>query len=164
MIRLVSVFSLLGILLLSAGGTPSWAQSAPEKAFKERQEIMKSLWRGYYRDMASVASGQSTDLAPIPAKAAQASEALKKFATLFPAGSGRDAVPETRTKPEAWTQKAEFEAATMALINETNTMGELAKAGNLAGAKAQWPKVAEACGACHGGPSKSGGKFRFEAP
>lgn len=52
----------------------------------------------------------------------------------------------------------------MALINETNTMGELAKAGNLAGAKAQWPKVAEACGACHGGPSKSGGKFRFEAP
>jgi cytochrome c553 len=28
--------------------------------------------------------------------------------------------------------------------------------------KAAWPKIAEACGACHGGPSKSGGKFRFE--
>ena len=39
-----------------------------------------------------------------------------------------------------------------------------ARSGNLDAVKAQWLKVAEACGACHGGPAKSGGKFRFEEP
>jgi cytochrome c556 len=39
-----------------------------------------------------------------------------------------------------------------------------ARSGNLDAVKAQWLKVAEACGTCHGGPAKSGGKFRFEEP
>ena len=50
------------------------------------------------------------------------------------------------------------------LVAETDAIGAAAKSGNLDAVKAQWLKVAEACGACHGGPAKSGGKFRFEEP
>ncbi len=163
MIRIVSGLALAGVLFLSLSGTPSRAQSAPGEAVKERQQIMKSFWPNYYRDMSRVARGESTDLASIPAKAAQASETFKKVSLLFAPGTGRDAVPETRAKPEVWTQKAEFEAAISTIINETNALGEAAKSGNLDAVKAQYAKVAEACGGCHGGPAKSGGKFRFEA-
>lgn len=161
MFRLVSAFALPAVLLLSATGL-SLAQPAPASAVKERQEIMKQLWPSYYRDMARVARGESTDFAAVAAKAPQASEALKKVALLFAPGTGRDAAPDTRAKPEIWTQKADFDAAMTALIAETNALGEAAKSGNADAVKAQFTKVAEACGGCHGGPSKSGGKFRFE--
>jgi cytochrome c556 len=47
-------------------------------------------------------------------------------------------------------------------VKETAAFGEASQAGNLDAMKAAWTKVAQACGACHGGPAKSGGKFRFE--
>jgi cytochrome c556 len=162
MIRIVAALALAGTLFLSADKTPSWAQSAPAQAVKDRQEIMKGLWPNYYRDMARAARGESTDLASIATKASQAGDALKKAQLLFSPGTGRDAVPDTRAKPEVWTQKAEFDAAMVALIAETNAMGDTAKSGNAAAIKTQWAKIGEACGACHGGPTKSGGKFRFE--
>jgi len=164
MIRIASGVALAGALFLSLNGVPSWAQSAPAQAVKDRQEMMKTVWPSYYRDMSRVARGESTDIAAIPAKAAQASESFKKVALLFTPGSGRDAVPETRAKPEIWTQKAEFDAAIALMIKETDALGEVAKNGNLDAFKAQWAKVGEACGGCHGGPAKSGGKFRVEVP
>lgn len=160
MIRFALAAALLATTLLSSDG--SWAQPAPAQAVKERQETMKQLWPSYYRDMARVARGESSDMAAVAAKAPQASEALKKAALLFAPGTGRDAVPDTRAKPEIWTQKADFDAAITALITETNALGEVAKSGNAEAYKAQFAKVAEACGGCHGGPAKSGGKFRFE--
>lgn len=157
------VAAMCATAVLACGSVVGFAQApSPAQAVKERQDIMEKLWPNYYRDMSAVARGQSTDIAGIPAKAAAASEAVKKVSQLFPAGTGRDAVPSTRTKPEAWTQRAEFDGAFTTLINETNTLGEVAKGGNLDAVKAQFQKVAQACGGCHGGPVKSGGKFRFE--
>ncbi len=162
MIRIVSACAFASLLCLASVGPSVQAQTAPAQIFKERQEIMKQLWPGYYRDMSRATRGEITDLPPLAVKATQASEQLKKLSTLFPAGSGREAVPETRAKPEIWTQRADFNAAIDKLAAETVAFGEAAKAGNADAMKAAWPKVAEACGACHGGPSKSGGKFRFE--
>src|SRR4051794_29327348 len=120
MIRIVSGVALAGVLLLSLNATSSRAQSvSPADAVKQRQEVMKGVWPNYYRDMSRVARGENADISSITAKAAQASETLKKVALLFAPGTGRDAVPETRAKPEIWTQKAEFDAALVALINET---------------------------------------------
>ena len=164
MARIISALALGGSLLLLAGGTVAWTQSSPAQMVEQRQELMKSLFPSYYRDMAQVVRGQSNDLAGVATKASQASDALKKAAVLFPQGSGREAVPKTRAKPEVWTQRAEFEAAMTKLVAETDAIGAAAKSGNLDAVKAQWLKVAEACGACHGGPAKSGGKFRFEEP
>ena len=164
MTRTVAALALAGSLFLMAGETAAWAQTAPAQAVEQRQEIMKSLFPSYYREMAQVVRGQSSDLAAVATKAGQASEALKKAAQLFPPGTGRDAVPKSRAKPEIWTQRADFEAALTKMVAETDAMGAAAKSGNLDAVKAQWLKVAEACGGCHGGPTKSGGKFRFEEP
>ena len=163
MARIVSVVALGGSLLLLAG-TVAWTQSSPAQMVEQRQEAMKILWPSYYQEMARVVRGQSNDLAGVATKASQASDALKKAAVLFPQGSGREAVPKTRAKPEVWTQRAEFEAALTKMVAETDAIGAAARSGNLDAVKAQWLKVAEACGACHGGPTKSGGKFRFEEP
>lgn len=161
MLRIVSTLLLATTVTLAAGSVTLMAQSAPAEVVKAREDLMKSLWRGYYRDMSQAAKGEG-DFQAVAVKATQATEQLKKFVTLFPQGSGRDAVPTTRAKPEIWTQRAEFEAAANTLAKETAAFGDAAKSGNVEAMKAQWAKVAEACGACHGGPAKSGGKFRFE--
>ena len=130
---------------------------------KERQDLMGGLFRNYYRDFSQVARGESTDVAGIPAKSQQAVAALQKFGTLFPTGTGREAVPDTRAKPEVWSQRANFDAALTKLITETQKLGDVAKTGGVDAVKTQYAVVAEACGGCHGGPGKSGGTFRFEA-
>jgi cytochrome c556 len=157
MIRFASAVALATALLSPTG---SWAQS-PAQAVKERQEIMKQIWPAHYRDLARAAR-EGTDLAAVPAKATQAADAVRKFSTLFPPGSGREGVPDTRAKPEIFTQKSEFDAAVTALVTSTDALGETAKTGNADAVNAQFAKVAEACGGCHGGPVTSGGKFRFE--
>ena len=98
MARIISAAALGGSLLLLAGGTVAWTQSSPAQLVEQRQELMKSLFPSYYRDMAQVVRGQSNDLAAVATKATQANEALKKLAVLFPAGSGRETVQKTRAK------------------------------------------------------------------
>ena len=49
-----------------------------------------------------------------------------------------------------------------ALIDASDTIGDDAKKGDVEKVKADWTILAKACGACHGGPKKAGGKFRFE--
>ena len=161
MTRVISALAALETLFLLAVGTAGWAQT-PAQMVEQRQKIMESLWPNYYQPIARAVRGQSSDLAGIPAKAAEAVEALKKVGQSFPPGTGREAVPKTRAKPEIWTQRADFEAALTKMIAETDAVGAAAKSGNVDAVKAQWLKVAEACGGCHGGPEKSGGKFRFE--
>jgi len=161
MIRVVSALSATAFLLV-AGGQASVAQTAPAQIVKERQDAMKKMWPGYYKDIATTVRSGSPDLTVVATKAAQASAHVKETAQLFPPGTGRDVVPTTRAKPEVWTQRADFEAALTALIDATNAIGDDAKKGDVEKVKADWTNLAKACGACHGGPEKSGGKFRFE--
>ncbi len=161
MIRIVSACALAGFLSFAAVGPALHAQTAPAQVAKEREDLMKGLWRDYYRDMSQAAKGEG-DPKVLAVKATEAAAQMKKFGTLFPAGSGREGAPDTRAKPEIWTQRAEFDAAVDKMVVETTAFADAAKAGDREGMKAAWPKIAEACGACHGGPSKSGGKFRFE--
>jgi cytochrome c556 len=147
-------------LLLSASQT-SFAQT-PADIVKERQHGMDENWTTYLRDVAGTLRSGSPDLALVATNAAQASEHVKKLATLFPPGTDRNAVPTTRAKPEVWTQRADFDAAMTALADALKTLSNDAKKGDLEKVKADWTDAAKACGACHGGPVKAGGKFRFE--
>jgi len=161
MTRLVPALALAATIVL-AGGTISFAQTAPAQIVKERQDAMKKMWPDFYKAIAvSIRSG-NPDLPLIAAQAAKAGEHLKTVAQLFPPGTGRDVVPTTRAKPEIWTQRAEFEATLTALVDATKAIGDDAKSGNVDKVKADWTTLAKACGGCHGGPEKSGGKFRFE--
>ena len=151
-------------LVLVAGVSHQAAAQNAVAVVKERKDLMGAMWPSHYKEFSAVAKGESTDMAGVPAKALAASAAVRKLPALFPAGTGREAAPETRAKPEIWSQRAEFEAAVAKLAGETEKLGEVAKGGNLDAYKVQFTAVFQACGGCHDGPAKSGGKFRFEAP
>ena len=153
--------SALAMVAVALIGTSALAQSAAD-AVKQRQDIMKGLF-GNYRTASQIARGESTDVASVPASAEKAIADIRKFATLFPAGSGREAVPDTRAKPEVWSMRSEFEAKNTALIEETQKLANAAKTGDIEAVKAQYANVSRSCGGCHGGPRPSGGTFRFEA-
>jgi cytochrome c556 len=133
----------------------------PAKIVEDRQDAMDKMWPDFYRDIARTVRSGTPDLTLVANKAAQAGEHLKKVEQLFPPGTGRDVVPATRAKPEVWTERADFEAALKALADATKTIGDDAKSGDADKVKTDWTSVAKACGACHGGPEESGGKFRF---
>jgi len=161
MTRMIPALALAAAFVL-AGGQMSFAQTAPAQIVKARQDGMEKNWTDYFKDIATTIRSGNPDLPLVATKAAGAIEHLKKLAQLFPPGTGRDVVPATRAKPEVWTQRADFEAALIALMDATKTIAEDAKGGDVEKVKADWTSLAKACGGCHGGPKKSGGKFRFE--
>ena len=145
-------------------GSLALAQADKTQTVKERQELMKSFWPNYVRAFAQLTRGETADLAVVSAKAKEAADAMKKIPALFPVGTDRSAVPETRAAPEIWTKREEFEATAAKLWTETSKLAETAATGSMDAVRAQATKVVDACGGCHGGAAKSGGKFRFEAP
>jgi len=158
----ISSASLLALAVIFCADHDAFAQSAPAQIVKQRQDAMESLWRDHYKAVAATVRTDQPDLKLVAANAAKANETLQKLATLFPPGTGRDVVPDTRAKPEIWSNRSEFEANLKALLDASTALAADAKAGNVQKVKADWTDLAKACGGCHGGPTKSGGKFRFE--
>ena len=161
MTRIASV-SLLAVALIAWASQYASSQTAPAQIVKERQDAMGSLWTDAYRAVAATVRTDQPDLQLVATNTAKAGETLKKLATLFPPGTGRDAVPATRAKPEIWSDRKDFETALTALVDANKSLGDEAKASSVEKVKAAWTNLAKACGGCHGGPTKSGGKFRFE--
>ena len=160
MTRMVRILA-LAIAVMFGGGQVSLAQT-PAQIVKARQDAMEKMWTGYFKDIATTIRSGNPNLSLIATNAAGAVEHEKKIAQLFPPGTGRDVVPTTRAKPEIWSQRADFEATLAALMDATRTIAADAKSGDVEKVKADWTVLAKACGGCHGGPKKSGGKFRFE--
>jgi cytochrome c556 len=159
-LREVSLAAAALVVVLGAAAATSQDKTA---LVTQRQEIMKNLWPNYYDTLAKAAKGDAAAFSAAPQKAREANEIVRNYHTFFPAGTGRDAVPQTRATPEVWSQRSEFEGALRTLADETAKLGDVAKAGDAEAYKTQFGNVMKACGACHGGPPKSGGKFRFEA-
>jgi cytochrome c556 len=155
---------LIGLVVaMSVVATLSFAQSDPIQIVKKRQEDMKSFSSTYMRGIFELRKDGTGDLGNIAIKAREASDAFKTIPSLFPAGTDRAAFQETRASPEIWSKRAEFETYVAKLVAETTKLADLAASGKREDARAQSSVVIEACFSCHGGPSKSGGKFRFEA-
>lgn len=154
---LVSSLAFVGVGLLA---WQSVAQSSVAEIVKTRQEDMKKMGSSF-KYVVPIVKGESDDLSVAVAPLTAVSEIAKQIPSLFPPGSGHDAVAESRAKPEVWTKRAEFEAAATQLADESGKLLAAAKANDLAGFKAQFKAYASACGGCHEGPSKDGGKFRY---
>lgn len=137
------------------------AQADKAALVKARQELMSQMGRAF-GPLGRVIRGESQDIADAVASAEVMSANAKKIVASFPAGTGRDAVPETRAKPEIWSRRAEFEAAATKLAEESDKLLAAAKSNDVAALRAQFGPFGQACGGCHEGPSKSGGTFRFE--
>jgi cytochrome c556 len=74
--------------------------------------------------------------------------AARQIPASFPEGTGPNA-GKTDALPSIWQNWADFQAKAKALETESAKLLELAKAGDEAGFKAQFPTVARTCGGCH---------------
>ncbi|MSP83836.1 MAG: cytochrome c [Alphaproteobacteria bacterium] len=73
-------------------------------------------------------------------------KAAKMVLDVFPEGS---TTPESRAKPEIWTNWATFEAAGKALQMAAADLVVAAEGGDMAAISAAAGKVGDACGGCH---------------
>jgi cytochrome c556 len=157
------MLALAGIALLGTAGLAAGAaaqQMSPDELMKAREELMKGMSRNIGGIFMTV-KGDDDDVAGIPAKATALSELAPKLIALFPPNTGHDAIPASRAKPEIWAEWAVFEAAANALVAESAKLAAAAQGGDMEAIRAQLGPTGEACGGCHEGPSKDGGKFRF---
>ena len=137
------------------------AQSDPTAIIvKERKDLMRTMGKSF-KPLVAVVKDESTDLAAAAEAARTMNKSIVIAALLFPVGTAKGEAPESRAKPAVWTKSAEFEAAAKKLIDETANLVEAANSGDVEAFKAQFKIMAKACGGCHEGPSKEGGKFRF---
>jgi cytochrome c556 len=153
----------VGVLVVVGAGLAevAIAQTDAVAIVKARQDLMGSLFP-HLRPIRDVVQGRSTDLDGAAASARRFADATKQIVARFPPGTGREAAPDTRAKPEIWSKRAEFEATANLLVVEAEKLAAAAATKNVEAIRPQFATVVQACGGCHGGPADSGGTYRFE--
>ena len=91
----------------------------------------------------------SPDLAVIASNAATIRGLAPKVTTWFPKGTGPESGVKTEARAEIWTDGAGFAAAARRLEPEAAKLEALARAGDLAGVRAQVRVVGGTCKGCH---------------
>ena len=136
------------------------SQSQTSALVKHRQSMMKQMG-----DTAGVLfpifKGQKNNFGDAVVAAATVFTLAKQITSVFPPGSGRDAAPGSRAKPEVWSKRAEFEAAAVRLVQESGKLIDAAKSNQIETFRTQFKAFGAACGECHSGREDKGGKFRF---
>jgi cytochrome c556 len=137
---------LLGASLLTVA---SAAGPKPEDAAKYRQSVYTIIgWN--FKPIGAMVKGEVPFDAAAVTRHAEYVELMSKAALEgFPEGSGPDAVKNTESKPEIWTNWDKFETAMTDFQQEAAKLTEAAKGGDEAAIKAQFGKTAETCKACH---------------
>jgi cytochrome c556 len=136
------------------------AQADTSSIVKERKELMKSMG-GAFGPIITFVKGQNNDLVGAAAAAQKMHDSMVKAFGLFQVGTAKGEAPESRAKPEVWSNAAEFKAASDALIEASAKLAEAGNSGDADAFKAQLQPVGKACGSCHKGKADDGGKFRF---
>lgn len=114
---------------------------AREANFKTLGKSMKAITDGLKAD--------SPDMAAIAANAATIRGLAPKISAWFPKGTGPGAGVKTEARAEIWTDPAGFAAAARRLEPEAAKLEALARAGDVAGARAQVRMVGGSCKGCH---------------
>ena len=136
------------------------SQSQASALVKHRQSIMKQMGQTY-RVFGPILKGKNKNVRDAMAAAATVRTLAKQITAVFPNGSGRETIPETRAKPEVWSQRVEFEAAAERLVEESNKLIDAASTNQFQTFRTQFKALVTACGGCHSGKAAKGGKFRF---
>jgi cytochrome c556 len=150
--------------VIAVGVTGASAQNVGPDFVKQRQDYMSSMFRGGIATFRKYASGEETNAAAVVESATRLAALAGDMNKWFPPGTDRDSLAGSRAKPEVWTKKAEFDAASAKLVDESKKLASIAASGNADAIKSQITATVTACGGCHGGPGATGGTFRFEKP
>jgi cytochrome c556 len=138
------------VLALGAGvSATAFAQAKPDVLVAQRQAAMKLIGK-YWGPLAGMASGKVTPYnADIVARNATYLQNLVEMPwDGFHVSTKGE---KSRALPEVFTNKAKFDEIAQRLQTEVAKLGEVARAKNDAGVKAQFGAVGKACGACHEG-------------
>ena len=114
---------------------------AREANFKTMGKAMKTMNDGLKAD--------TPDLSAIAANAAAIRGLAPKITTWFPKGTGPESGVKTEAKAEIWKDPAGFAAAARRLEPEAAKLEALARAGDVAGVRAQVRVVGGTCKGCH---------------
>jgi cytochrome c556 len=144
--RLLSAAVCAAALAL-AGGAALAAVNA-KTVIETRQTNLKSMGKAM-KAMNEGLKADAPDMAAIAANAATIRGFAPKITTWFPKGTGPEAGVKTEAKAEIWTDPAGFAAAASRLEPEITKLETLARAGDVAGARAQFRMVGGACKGCH---------------
>jgi cytochrome c556 len=147
--------------LVAVAASDLSAQMQGLELVKQRKKEMGQMGKAF-GPLVKIVKGENENYDDALASAEIMNANAKKIVANFPAGSGRDAVPESRAKPDIWTKRAEFDAAAAKLVAESEKLIDAAKLKDPQAFRVQFKAYGAACGACHDGPKKSGGKFRYK--
>ncbi len=158
--RLQALAGMVAIAVSAAVAGELLAQTDGAALVKQRQDEMKAMGKSF-GPLVAVLRGESTDFAAAAASAETMNTNAAKIVASFPEGTGRDAVVESRAKPDVWSDRSTFDANAEKLVEESAKMIEVARTEDPQAFEAQFQAVGKACGACHSGKGAEGGKFRF---
>ncbi len=133
----------VGIFVLTGGGAVS--ASDPENDIKYRKTTMSAIGAHMGAIVATVKGKAGTD-AQLIAHAKGMAAMGPVMSGLFGAGTGEG---DTETKPEIWSNSAEFATAVMNFENAAAVIGAAADSGNVDGVKAALGGLGKSCKGCH---------------
>lgn len=134
-----------GAAMLMAPVGVAVAQDA-QAAYDKRVALMKQIGANFGGKVNRVAQGQA-DFGPDTVAAAEALVALgKDMAAVFPVGSN---VAGSSSKPEIWTNKADFDAKVANYQEKAAALLVAVKTGDKAQITPASQAMGGACGACH---------------
>jgi len=136
------------LLPLAAIALPAQAQVKPDDAIRYRTSAYQVLvWN--WAPMGAMVRGR----VPFDAKAfSQRADRVQVISTMllegFPPGTATGTL-KTESKPEIWTNFADFQKKMKNFEMAAAELARVAKAGDEAATKAQFAKASETCKACH---------------
>jgi cytochrome c556 len=157
---LVATASLAVVGAALVFGSPSIAQTSGAEAVDKRIKLMRTMGKSF-GPIVAIAKGESTDLAVAGAAAQTMHDSMVEAATLFLEGTAKADIAGSRSKPEVWSKADEFKTASDALIKASADIVAAAQSGDIDSFKSLIRPLGAACGGCHEGKGKAGGKFRF---
>jgi cytochrome c556 len=128
---------------------PASAQfSKPEDAVKYRQSAMFVMSQHFGR-IGAMVNGRS----PYDPKAAVANAEVVFAMSRLPwpafAAAGTEKLPQTKAKPDVWSEPAKFKDHNEKLMDQTGKLLAAAKTENLDNLKTAFGQTAQACKSCH---------------
>jgi cytochrome c556 len=130
-------------LALSLGATVVHAQNVD--AIKQRREAMRTIAKAGAAPFKMTKGEVPFDLAAVQAVLKAIEENAPKFKTMFPDDSK---VGATEATAKVWTARAEFDAVADKWVADAKAAAAAIK--DEATFKAEYPKMTQACGGCHG--------------
>jgi len=126
----------------------------------QRNALMKELLSAYW-PLLKIKNGESSGLAEAGKATRTIMVAIGRIDALFPPGTAKGEVPQTRARPEIWSEHEDFQAAINSLKEATASLQAAAEASDMAAFKSRFDAFTAACTGCHSFKPSGGGKFRY---